>query len=479
MSVALLLSACGGTTAPPAATPSPVATDTHTPVPSPTATLTPTVTETATVTPTIVPGPVVSYLGLAGADDSPLESVGSDGEGRPIFERRFGQAFSIVVEARPGGDGVPVGFSAYDYDPENPTIRPDLQVLLSRPIGDGSTVVCDNEQGNFGGVPAVDPPDYSFTQFISDAINDLGCRFNDGTGNPGGRGSSDACTIFPDALFHFVDPSSKVQFCAPIAAAFKFPDGDTIVTARVRNVDDVLSAPRQIVVRVNPDLINTPTDTPTPGATHTPTATPTEGPPLQPGANITYFGVTQADNTLLQPIGVDDQDRPIYQRRVGYSFSLVIEGRSGSNGAAVGQNAFEYDPQDPSVRPDLQVLVSQPLGDGSTTVCDNMLPNIGGVPGVDPPDFSETQPISDAINDLGCRFDDGTGQAVGRNNQDACTTFVDGGFHFVADTSQVQFCALIEPSFGFPLGDTIVTARLRDGQGIIGPERQIVLRVTG
>jgi hypothetical protein len=31
----------------------------------------------------------------------------------------------------------------------------------------------------------------------------------------------------------------------------------------------------------------------------------------------------------------------------------------------------------------------------------------------------------------------------------------------------------------FPIGETVVTARVRDEQGLTGPERQIVIRVLG
>ena len=463
------------------ATATPTATQTSLPTATNSATRTPSATPVATATPvpTEEPGPKISYLGIADSQDAPQEAVGKDDQGRDIFERRFGQALSIVVEARPGPSGQDVGFEAVNYDPEHPTIRPDLQVEVSHDLGRGRPAVCDNpdSEGNFGGVPAVDPPDFSQTQQISDAINDLGCLFNDGTGNPGGRGPEVACTVFPDAVYHFVDSSTTVQFCAPIAASFRFPNGDTIITARVRDVDGVVGPPRQIVLRVDPNLISTPTVTRTPSATPTPTATATEAPSPSPGANITYFAVAAPDGTPLQSIGVDDESRPIYQSRLGYAFSLVVEGRPGSEGTAVGETAFDYNPQDASVRPDLQVLVSQPLGDPSPAVCDNA--GLGGIPAIDPPDFSETQVISDAINDLGCRFKNSAGDPVARGPSDACTMVQTNQVHFVDANSTVQFCARIDSEFSFPVGDTVVTARLRDADGVIGPVRQIVVRITG
>jgi hypothetical protein len=403
----------------------------------------------------------------------PLQPVGFDGQGRAIYERRFGQGFSLVVEGKPGSSGRRVGFSAFDYVPDDPTVRPDLQVLISRDLGDGSAEVCDNMLGNFGGVPGVNPPSYEETQRISDAINDLGCRFNDGTGNPGGRGPQDACSLFPDGEFHFINPQSQVQFCARIATPFSFPQGDTIVTARLRDVDEIVGAPQQIVVRVNPD-VGTPVATRSPAPTHTPTKTPTPVPPLGPPGQITYFGVSAADSFPVASSGTDSEGRDIYERRFGRGFSLVIEAKAVSGAQAPGLSAFNYDPTDPTVRPDLQVIVSRPLGDGSPTVCDNGNPTFGGVPAVDPPDFGETQTISDAINDLGCRFDDGTGNPSGRYEPDACTLFSDGTYHFVADDSRVQYCAIIAGPFGFPRGDTIVSAHVAGG-----PVKQIVIRVTG
>jgi len=110
-------------------------------------------------------------------------------------------------------------------------------------------------------------------------------------------------------------------------------------------------------------------------------------------------------------------------------------------------------------------------------VCDNA--GLGGIPAIDPPDFADTQMISDAINDLGCRFKNSAGDPVARDPSDACTMVETNQFHFVDANSTVQFCARIDSEFPFPVGDTVVTARLRDADGVIGPVRQIVVRITG
>jgi len=180
--------------------------------------------------------------------------------GIPIYLRTFGSGFSLVVEGRKGG-GQDVGVSTFNYDPNDPTARPDLQVVVSRPLGTNPTAaVCDNMPPMVGGVPAVNPPDFSVTQQISDALNDLGCRFLDGAGQPLGRiASGDACTVSTDGTFHFVcnqatspgcTKQSTIQFCASIARPYGFPVGDTIVTVMLRDKADNLSMPAQMIIRV-------------------------------------------------------------------------------------------------------------------------------------------------------------------------------------------------------------------------------------
>jgi hypothetical protein len=222
-------------------------------------------------------------------------------------------------------------------------------------------------------------------------------------------------------------------------------------------------------------IINTPTRTAT--QTTTPTLSPTPTPTLGLGANVGFLGLLRADETLLDPSGVDVQGRPVYVRQNPSGFVLVIDAKPGTNGAAVGLNAYNYDPADPTVRPDLQVEVSRPIGDGSATVCDNTEGHFGGVPGIDPASFDDTQAISDALNDLGCRFNDGTGTPGGRDADSACVQFADGEFRFVDTSATVEFCGFISFPLRFPDGDTIVTARVRDSNGIAGPPRQIVIRI--
>lgn len=230
------------------AAPSATATAVGTRTPSPTVTP---IVGTPTVTPTLGAGANVLYVGLLHADESPIPPTTFDALGRPVFERTNGSGFFLVVDAKPGTNGAAVGRDAYKYDANDPSVRPDLQMEVSRNLGDGSATVCDNSTGHFGGVPGIDPASFDPTQPISDAFNDLGCRFDDGMHAPRGRGPEAPCTAFPDGDFHFIDPAASVEFCGLVSQPFAFPAGDTIVTVRVRDTSGIVGPPRQMVVRVD------------------------------------------------------------------------------------------------------------------------------------------------------------------------------------------------------------------------------------
>ena len=127
------------------------------------------------------------------------------------------------------------------------------------------------------------------------------------------------------------------------------------------------------------------------------------------------------------------------------------------------------------MRPDFQIQADRDLGDGSPTVCDKPAlgaqPPFGGVPGINPTDFdSPSQMITDAFNDLGCRF--------GNNTTGPCTKNANGIEAFVSAHSTVQFCSesVVDLSYAFPSGDTRLTVRWRDILGQLSPPRSLIIR---
>jgi hypothetical protein len=190
---------------------------------------------------------------------------------------------------------------------------------------------------------------------------------------------------------------------------------------------------------------------------------------------VTFLGVTRPDDSIVDPVGVSNEGYPIFERPLGFLFSIVVEGKPVTFTQGIGDSAFNWDPADPSVRPALEAIVSNPLGDGSPAVCDNTAPDIGGVPSS--PGFLETQEVANAVNDFGCRFLNGSGIPVARGPLEACTMFPDGGSRFVSSQTRVQFCALIAEPFSFPVGDTLVSVRLSDRFGKPGPVSSMIIRV--
>lgn len=503
-------------TSPSTATPTRTWTVGATRSPTPSGTPTPSRTRTPTRSPTAPPGPIVRYFGLTRSDDTLVDPSGTTPDGIPIFARPQGFGFNIVVEAARGPSGNEVGGDTFVPDL---SALPDLQIIASRPLGDGSDAVCDQSGPNAGGVPGMDPPSYLPTESVIRVLNDFGCRFIDGSGNPRGRGSQEACTrVLPDMDFRFVMPDSALQFCAPVTRALEFPPGDTVLTVRVLDQIAADAPPgsgvpgptARIVVRVlggdTPVPTATVSPTPTrsatrtrspsgtpPRATHTPgsimTATPTRsrtpsvtptrtpttavtptGTPTPVGPVLTYFGIARADGSLVRPAEVDASGIPVFVRPLGAGFMLVVEAKPGAGGAAVGQSTFQ---SDLSGLPDLQIVASRPLGNGSSDVCDYRLPNAGGVPAVDPPSFDSVQ----VVNDLSCRFRDGADEPRGRALADACVLFDNGAFGFARADSTVQFCALVDRAWAFPSGDTVLTVRVRDTNGNLSAVSQIVIRV--
>lgn len=222
-------------------------------------------------------GPEVSYLGLARSDSTVIEPSAYDGEGRPIYTRVGGAGFSIVVEATPGASGWEPGLIGFNYDEEDPTVLPDLQVLLSSALGNGDAEVCADEPEVRDGIPATTPLVFAANQAVANAINDFGCRINDGTGRSlGVNQTEDACTTFTDGSSHFVAAETTAQFCAPISSARQFPVGSTVVAARVRDSAGEMGPVREMIVHIQSVPTNppTPSRSPTPPISPSPTRTP-------------------------------------------------------------------------------------------------------------------------------------------------------------------------------------------------------------
>lgn len=194
-------------------------------------------------------GPRITSLSIARADQSTVAPVGVDELGREIYRSLNGNGIWVIVEAAAGPSGLLPGTQVFTTAPLFPTDRPDIQVVVSRALGNGSPTVCDNQDGVFGGVPGVDPPTFADDQVVTDVINELSCRVDGG----GRTRSGDACTQDASGQnfgFAFVNPASQIQFCVRPAAAWAFPAGDTVVAARVRDIAGNPGAVREMVVRV-------------------------------------------------------------------------------------------------------------------------------------------------------------------------------------------------------------------------------------
>jgi hypothetical protein len=191
------------------------------------------------------------------------------------------------------------------------------------------------------------------------------------------------------------------------------------------------------------------------------------------GAEVTYFGLAEADGRVRTPSAYDGTT-PIFTKSVGQGFLIVVEARPGISGRPVGEKTFNWSPTDPNRLPDVQIVVSRPLGDGSTDVCDVNPGDIGGVPAIDPPAFSGTQQVADALNDFGCRF------SFTRSSGSACTrNSVTLDFQFAASNSTAQFCTStgVGSEIGFPAGDTRLTVRVRDDRDQPGQTAALIVRV--
>jgi hypothetical protein len=205
------------------------------------------------------------------------------------------------------------------------------------------------------------------------------------------------------------------------------------------------------------------------------------------GPVVTFFGLTNQDDTLLPASGTNPDGITVFSPLNGKGFSIVVEGAPGPSGAAVGLCTFGvYNPTNDSCTPscapgctnfpDLQIEASSPLGNGSPAVCDGNTG--GGVPGVFPTTFDPTidPNIFNIVNDLACRFLDGNGAQRGRTTYPCVKDEQSQEYGFADPRSTTEFCGEITPVEQFPPStDTKLTVRLRDVNGAVGAPAQIVV----
>lgn len=265
-------------------------------------------------------------------------------------------------------------------------------------------------------------------------------------------------------------PTATVT-AAPVTATPTLSPSSTPLTPTAAPAPDSTDTPTPTQVPPTHTITPGPSLPPAPTDTPLPTATPTRTPLI--GPVITAFAVADSSGTFNQTAGTDGLGRPIYSRQGGNDFIIYVEARPGQSRLPVGTNLLSTQLGNPAGQPDLQIVTSRPLGDGSAAVCDRSFPETGGIPAVEPPSFDFVQAVSDALNDLSCRF------RVYQETDFACTQDSSGTFTFANGGSTVQFCVLVNQALTFPTGDTVLTVRLRDTAGQAGPPAQIVVRVRG
>ena len=198
---------------------------------------------------------------------------------------------------------------------------------------------------------------------------------------------------------------------------------------------------------------------------------------------ITYFGIAAARGVVQTPSSWDALGRAVFPRPLPSNFIIVVEARPGPNDERVGQNLPSADD---GTLPDLWIESNRSLGNGSTAICDTgPRPNIGGIPAVEPADFSVdgSPAVRGALIDFACRFQVHIPSEDGSRTQPGpCTVNELGNFRFASrpvTALMIQFC--FEPVVGteaaFPGGRTVLTARVRDEQGGVGDPVQIVIDV--
>ena len=217
-----------------------------------TRTLTPTLTRTATrtVTPTVPRpvGPEVTYFGIATADNHIRTPSGQTEDGKPIFDFPNDFGFIIVAQGRPGTNRQALDTCGLMGTGGCGSGRAGVQILASRPLGNGSPAVCDTTPPTIGGVPAP-RPDLQFdgSQAVTDAINDLACRFDL---HPA---TETACTLDELGNNAFVAPATldTRQYCTPVVGSeLTFPSGITRLKLQIKDTSGTVGNQAEIAILV-------------------------------------------------------------------------------------------------------------------------------------------------------------------------------------------------------------------------------------
>jgi hypothetical protein len=218
---------------------------------TPTPTRTPSRTPTATIP--LPFGPQILFFGIATADNHVIPPTETLADGTPLFDFPNDFGFIIVVEARAGTSraqpakcgivGPGGGLTG-----QCPSGRSAVELLFSRPLGNGSPAVCDESPPNPGGVPAVPSLTFDNSQMVTDVINDIGCRMDF-------HATSDtACTFNALDNYSYVSSLATLQYCSSpvVGNEVAFPSGITMVKVQVQDSSNAGNVGNQaeIAIRV-------------------------------------------------------------------------------------------------------------------------------------------------------------------------------------------------------------------------------------
>jgi hypothetical protein len=171
---------------------------------------------------------------------------GETNDGVPLYDWPTHAGFIVVVEGRPGTSNRPIDFSCGIMGTPPCVDRAPVQIIADRPLGNGSTAVCDTTPPDIGGVPAVPGLVFGPDQATTNAINDLACRFDN---HPQ---TTVACTFDALGNFSYVDPRTVTQFCSvpAIGQELAFKSGITRLKAQLVDSAGNIGNMAQIAIRV-------------------------------------------------------------------------------------------------------------------------------------------------------------------------------------------------------------------------------------